>query len=373
MERRDIHKKILLEFFIAFLWLIGIVFLLPKVLSFFMPFVIGWLIAMIANPLVKVLEKRVKIKRKHSSVIITVAVLGAVILAIYCIASVLFRQVNSLLKDLPFIIDEIQAQLNLVAQNTQGLYDILPMDVQNTFNDAGAALIEAITHILSNISGSSLDGASSIVRNVADFFLLAIITILSAYFFIAERDSVVQGFKKIVSSSSMEKVIMIKENFTKAIGGYFRAQFKIMFIITGILLIGFSIIEVKYAYLLAIGVALLDFLPVFGTGTVLFPWAFFELISGNYYNALCLLIIYFVCQLVRQLLQPKMVGDSVGLSPLNSLLFMFIGYQVQGIIGMILGIPLGMLLISLYHAGAFDNLIRGAKILARDIEEYKKY
>lgn len=373
MEKREIHKKILVEFLIAFLWLMGIIFLLPKVLGFFMPFVIGWVIAMIANPLVRVLEKKVKIARKHSSVIITVVVLGAVVLAIYCIVSVLFRQATSLLKDLPIIIDEIQIQLNLVAQKMQQLYNIFPMDIQNTFNDTGATIIETITHILSNISSSSLDGASSLVKNVADFFLLAIITILSAYFFIAERDSVVRGLKKAVPSSLMEKVNLIKENFTKAIGGYFRAQFKIMFIITGILLIGFWMIGVKYAYLLALGVAALDFLPVFGTGTVIFPWAFFELISGDYYNAICLIIIYFVCQLARQLLQPKMVGDSVGLSPLNSLLFMFIGYRVKGIIGMIIGIPLGMVLINLYRAGAFDNLIRGAKILAHDIEEYKKY
>ncbi len=373
MEKREVHKKILVEFLIAFIWLIGIIFLLPKVLGFFMPFVIGWVIAMIANPLVRVLEKKVKIARKHSSVIITVVVLVAVILAIYCVVSVLLRQATSLLKDLPVIIDEVQIQLNLVAQNMQGLYNILPVDIQDVFNDAGAAIIETITHFLSNISSSSLDGAGSLVKNVADFFFVAIITILSAYFFIAERDFVVKGFKKVVPYSMVEKVNLIKENFTKALGGYFKAQFKIMFIITGILLVGFWIIGVKYAYLLALGVAALDFLPIFGTGTVIFPWAFFEVISGDYYNALCLIIIYFICQLARQLLQPKMVGDSVGLSPLTSLLFMFIGYRIKGIIGMIIGIPLGMVLISLYHGGAFDNLIRGAKILAHDIEEYKKY
>lgn len=373
MEKREVHKKILLEFFIAFLWLMGIVFVLPKVLGFFMPFVIGWIIALIANPLVRLLEKKVKIARKHSSVIITILVLGAVIMVIYCVVVVLFRQAVSFIGDLPVIIDEIQIQLNLLAQNMQGLYNVLPAHVQDIFNDAGASIIETITYLLSKISSSSFDGAGSLVKNVAEFFFMAIITILSAYFFIAEREYVMTLWKKILPSSMADNFNLIKENFTKAIGGYFKAQFKIMFIIVGILLIGFWIIGVKYAYLLALGVAALDFLPVFGTGTVIFPWAFFELISGDYYNALCLIIIYFVCQLARQLLQPKMVGDSVGLNPLASLVFMFIGYRVKGIIGMIVAIPLGMVLISLYRAGVFDHLINGAKILGHDIREYIKY
>ena len=373
MERREIHKKILLEYLIAFLWVLGLIFVLPKALGFFMPFVIGWIIAMIANPLVRLLERKVKIARKHSSVLITIVVLGAVILAIYCIASVLLRQAVSLMADLPIIIEEVQVQLNLLAQDMQGLYHMLPLDMKSTFSDLGAKIVEVITNFLSSISTSSLDGAGSIVKNVADFFFLAIITILSAYFFIAERESVVRFGRMLIPSSMAVNFNLIKENFTKALGGYFKAQFKIMFIIVGILVIGFWILDVKYACLLAIGVAMLDFLPVFGTGTVIFPWAFYKLITGAFYDALCLIIIYLVCQLARQLLQPKMVGDSVGLSPLTSLVFLFIGYRVKGIIGMIVGIPTGMVLISLYRAGLFDSLIRGAKILGHDISEYLKY
>lgn len=373
MERRELHKKILLEFLIAFLWALAIIFILPRAIRFFMPFVIGWVIALIANPLVRVLEKKVKIARKHSSVLITVLVLGAVVLVLYCLVVVLFRQTVSLIGDLPMIIGEIQVQIELLAQKMQGVYEVLPTDIKDIFNDAGASVIGAITKVLSNISTSSLDGAGSLVKNVAEFFFMAIITMLSAYFFVSEREYVMKLWQKMVPSSMAENFNLIKENFAKAIGGYFKAQFKIMFIITGILLVGFWLIDVKYVYLLALLVAALDFLPVFGTGTVIFPWAFFELLGGNYYNAVCLLIIYLVCQLARQLLQPKMVGDSVGLNPLVSLLFLFIGYKVKGVVGMIIAIPLGMVFISLYRAGLFDHLIKGAKILASDMREYIRY
>ena len=373
MDKRELHKKIVLEFLIALLWALGIIFILPKAVKFFMPFVIGWVIALIANPLVRVLEKRVKIARKHSSVLITVLVLGVVVLVLYCLVVVLFRQMVSLIGDLPVIIEEMQIQLELLAKKMQGLYEVLPMDMKEIFNDAGASVIGAITKLLSNISTSSLDGAGSLVKNVAEFFFMAIITVLSAYFFISEREYVMRLWHRMVPSSMEENVNLIKENVAKAIGGYFKAQFKIMFIIIGILLAGFWIIDIKYAYLLAIVVAALDFLPVFGTGTILFPWAFFEVLGGNYYNAICLLIIYLVCQLARQMLQPKMVGDSVGLNPLVALFLLFVGYRIKGVVGMIIAIPIGMVVISLYRAGLFDHLIKGARIIASDIRDYRKY
>ena len=84
-------------------------------------------------------------------------------------------------------------------------------------------------------------------------------------------------------------------------------------------------------------------------------------------------VLYLVCQVVKQLLQPKMVGDSIGVSPLATLFFMFVGYRISGVLGMILGIPVGMALIKFYELGVFDRLIRGAKIIISDINQFRKY
>jgi len=122
----------------------------------------------------------------------------------------------------------------------------------------------------------------------------------------------------------------------------------------------------------ALGIGFLDFLPVFGTGTVLWPWVVLELVGGNYFMAACLVILYLVCQLFHQLVQPKMVGDSIGISPLSTLIFMFIGYRVNGVLGMIIGIPIGMALVNFYKEGLFNDLIDGAKVMAKGISEYRK-
>ena len=133
------------------------------------------------------------------------------------------------------------------------------------------------------------------------------------------------------------------------------------------------IIDVNYALLFAFLIAFLDFLPVFGTGAVFWPWIVIDVIVGNYKEAIFLGILYLACQLIKQLLQPKMVGDSIGMNPLATLFYMFIGYRLGGIFGMIVGIPVGMIVVSLYKEGMFDQLIRGFKIIVQAVNDFRKY
>ena len=164
----------------------------------------------------------------------------------------------------------------------------------------------------------------------------------------------------------------ITGKFRGAVGGYFRAQFKIMGVVAVILLVGFFVLRIKYALLWAILISILDFLPFFGTGTALIPWAALKVLSGNYKFAVGLIIIYLVSQLVRQVIQPKIVGDTIGLNPLSTMVFMYIGYKIGGIIAMIIAVPIGLIVINLYEAGAFEDIIKDVKELAEGLNQYRK-
>ena len=359
------------------LFAIGVVlfFLLvfPKLLGFFLPFVIGWLVAMIANPLVRFLEKKVKILRKHSSAIIIVVVIAAIVGVIYLLVSMLIRETKLLSDDLPNIIEQLGAQLSQLANKIRELSDDMPEPIQKLINN----LIDSISRNLMEFEPKedflTFSVASNLAQNIAEFFLTLIITILSAYFFIAKRDEIMAGVKNIVPNSVVVGWRFIYENFTKAVGGYFKAQFKIMLVLSIIMFIGFEILSVSYSFILALGIALLDFLPVFGTGAVLWPWALLDMLSGNYFRAIGLFVIYLVCQLLKQILQPKMVGDSIGISPLSTLVFLYIGYRLYGVVGMIIGVPVGMVIVNLYRIGMFDRLIRGFKIIIHDLNEFRKF
>ena len=120
-------------------------------------------------------------------------------------------------------------------------------------------------------------------------------------------------------------------------------------------------------------IAIVDFLPFFGAGTVLGPWAVYELLTGGYQRGIILIVLYLVIMVVRQFLEPKLIGDSIGISAFQILIFMLIGYRIGGMLGLIFSIPIGMVILACYREGMFESYIRGLKILAEDINEYRKY
>jgi sporulation integral membrane protein YtvI len=373
MKDWKIYIKIVVNLLIVALSIFLIIYAVPPLLRFFMPFVIGWIISMIANPLVKFLEKKVKILRKHSSAIIIILVIAAIVGAFYALIIFTFNELKALLDDMPNIYKDIEVQIDKLSASFKGIYEILPSSIQNFVDQFVLSLKDSGSNFMSKENLLTISTAGDFANHVVETFLMSIITLLSAYFFIAERDNIVRDVKKIMPESVIYSYNLIITNFKTAVGGYFKAQFKIMLILMIIMFIGFEILKVNYSFLLAAGVAFLDFLPFFGTGAVIWPWALADFILGNYARAIFLVVIYLICQIVKQILQPKMVGDSIGISPLSTLIFMFIGYRFMGVLGMIIGIPIGMIIINFIRLGMFDRTIRGFKIIIHDINEFRKF
>lgn len=373
IKRLITYVKIIINFLFA----IGIVLILflvvPKVLVFFLPFVIGWVIAMIANPLVKFLENKVKLLRKHSSAIIIIVVIAAIVGLLYLIIAILFREIKQLAGDLPHILEYIELQLVQLTIRLEEWSRDMPASVQQFVNNLIENTDINLTGYKPREDMLSFSVASNLAQNIAEFFLMLIITILSAYFLIARRDELMDSVKTAMPKSIVDGWHFIYGNFTKAVGGYFKAQLKIMLVLAVIMFIGFEILLVPYSFLLALGIAILDFLPVFGTGAVLWPWALIDMLTDNYFRAIGLIVIYLICQIIKQVLQPKMVGDSIGISPLSTLFFLYIGYKLYGVVGMIFGVPVGMVVVNLYRVGMFDRVIRGFKIIIHDFNEFRKF
>lgn len=367
------YIKIIVNLLIAIGIILFVFLLVPRLLGFFLPFVIGWIVAMIANPLVKFLENKVRILRKHSSAIIIILVIGAILGVIYLLISMLIRESKLLARDLPNIIEQLGLQLSNLSTKIRELSSDMPEPIHQFINNVLDSINKNLMGFELSENLLTFSGASNLAQNIAEFFLILIITILSAYFFIANRDEMMTGIKNITPKSVMEGWYFIYGNFTKAVGGYFKAQFKIMLVLSIIMFAGFEILSISYSFLLALGIAFLDFLPVFGTGAILWPWALLDMLSGNYFRAIGLFTIYLICQIIKQVLQPKMVGDSIGVSPLSTLVFLYIGYRLYGVIGMIIGVPVGMVLVNLYRVGMFDRIIRGFKIIIHDLNEFRKF
>ena len=207
---------------------------------------------------------------------------------------------------------------------------------------------------------------------IPDVLVGLIVGLLATYFFIADRDRLVGFIDRWAPQSVRTYTGRIYGQIRRVVGGYFKAQLQIMMVIYAVVLTGLVLLDVRYAWLIGFGIAFLDMLPVFGTGTVLCPWAVIKLFSGNYATAAGMFALYAVTLVVHQLVQPKLVGDSVGMDPFAALFFMFVGYRISNVTGMILAIPAGMILINLWQAGAFDTLIWCVREIIKDFNEFRK-
>ena len=133
------------------------------------------------------------------------------------------------------------------------------------------------------------------------------------------------------------------------------------------------ILKVNYAPIIALGIAFLDLLPVFGTGAVLWPWAVIDLVNGHYLSAAGMMVIWGISQLVRQFIQPKFVGDTLGVHPIPTLFLLFAGYKLSGVFGMIIAVPLGILATTLYKEGVFKTTEQSLILLIGRIRSFRHY
>ena len=336
-------------------------------IRFLMPFVIGWLLSCIANPAVCWLDKKLKIQKKWGSAIIIILVLGAVIGLAYLLISLLVKEIGSWMASLPEVHQSLSEGMKQIGHNLSGVLHMLPKGIRSTYGSLISNLGNTIGDVIADLGEPTVTMAGSVAKQVPNVVIGIFVTILSAYFFIADREMVITWTQKIMPKAIYSRLKMAASFFKHAVGGYFIAQFKIMAVVCVILFVGLSLLKVEYAIVLSILIGFLDFLPFLGTGTAFIPWSIYTLLTGDYIRALFLVIIYVITQVVRQLIQPKLVGDEVGMNPLPTLLFIYIGYRLGGFLWMILAVPLGLILIEMYKAGAFDYILDDAKILIRGI------
>lgn len=372
MKQSTKYLKIFCNLAWALAVLLAIVFLLPKLLVFFMPFVIGFILSLIANPLVRFLEKKLKIKRKYGTMLIIVFVIAAVVFLCYGVGMAVAVGLRGFIEYLPTMLANAGVEITAAIDRFQVMLRRIPVFQSLDMGRLGESITEALSSLMTGENSLPLTAISGFAKSLPALLVNSVMGFLATYFFIADREKLEKTVTAHISDAFLDKTVQMYGHILKAVGGYFQAQFKIMGVIYVIITVGLMILRVKYAWLIGFGIAFLDMLPVFGTGTVLTPWAIVKFLSGNYGTAIGMLILYVIALLVHQLIQPKLIGQSVGLNTFATLFFMYVGYQYSGVIGMIIAIPVGMLLINFYKAGAFDSVIWCFQEIARDFNAFRR-
>ena len=321
------------------------------VLSWFMPFIIGFAIAALFNPAIRLLEKRIRIGRKAVASI--VVILGYAVLV--TILTLLTLQVVSLLKHLftampDYVNQKILPSLMSLDFSLDSLVNV-PPEWHEQIKAIQQSLTEGLTKSISSLSAGGLTLVTNITKGVPTFLVTFVFTILASFFLSFQYDK----SKRFIALQLPEKVRIlareVKSAFSETILRYMRGYLKIMLITFVELSIGLTIIGVKNSVAVALGIALFDIFPVFGTGGIVIPWALIELLGGNLSTGMGLLIIYGIITVIRNFIEPKIIGDQLGLNPVISLISIYLGFVWIGVAGMIL-MPISVqIAISLHRKG----------------------
>ncbi len=372
MKRSTKYLKILCNLTLTAAVILAVIFVVPRVIVYFMPFVVGFLFSLLVNPIVRFLDKRIRISRKFGSMLMIALAISIVALIVYGLVLALRTGLKDFMDYLPTMSENAELEVMNAIERLQNLINDLPFINGVDLSDLANNVMEFMGGLLTKAeSGETVSVIGDVAKGIPNMIVYIIMGFLATYFFIADREKLAEKLDNILPAAFKEKTLRLYRQTLGAVGGYFKAQFKIMGMIYVVLVIGLIVLQVKYAWLIGFGIALLDMLPVFGTGTVLLPWAVIKLFSGSYQIAVGMIALYVLTFLIHQLLQPKMVGDSLGMNPFAALFFMYVGYRVSSVFGMIVAIPIGMLLINLVKAGAFDTQIWCIRELVKDFNKFR--
>lgn len=373
MEAVKHFGKIIFNLTVAIIVAIGVIVLLPRALVFFMPFVVGAVLALLASPIVKMLEERMKIRRKAGTAVTIVVVIGLVALILYGLFSFLWEQASGFADNLPQMWESFQQEMGDIGAKFQVVYNRMPVDLRREWDTVTGSVQEYAGKVMESLSSPTVELVGNIAMNVPNAIVNVVMALLSAYFFVADKDQIVEIWKKYVPGPVKNKWDIVCHSLKKSFGGYLIAQLKIEIWMYILLVLGLSLAGVNYVALVALGIAVLDLLPIFGTGTILIPWAIIKLFGGNYIQAVIFLGLWGIGQLLRQLIQPHFVGDSLGMPSIPTLFLLYAGWKLSGVTGMILAVPLALVMVNLYKEGAFRVTEDSVRILSRDLSAFRKY
>jgi len=306
------------------------------IISWFMPFIIGFAIAAFFNPAIRLLEKRIRIGRKAIASI--VVVLGYAVLV--TLLTLIVLQVAALLRDLftflpDYVKDYIIPSLTSIDISFDSFLSF-PPEWQQQLKDIQNSITQSLTSFIGTLSSAGLTLVTNITKGVPAFLVSLVFTILASFFLSCQYERAKSFILAQLSEKSRILVHTVKETLSDTILRYLKGYLKIMLITFVELSIGLTVTGVPNSIAIALGIALFDILPVFGTGGILLPWAAFELLSGNMFRALSLLIIYGIITVIRNFIEPKIIGDQLGLNPIISIISIYLGFVWIGVPGMII-------------------------------------
>lgn len=340
--------------------------------SLLSPFLFSLVLAWVLNPAVRWLQRRTNGSRKVISMILVILVFAVMVGVLFGLGWAAVDQVRSLFDNRQSVLDNFLNGLLGVVNSVQrwiaGLNGVVPDEVITTGED----LIDTLAGWVQGLDFSGwfaqmAGQAPSMAANVSGFAVALVVFMMASYFITGDYPRLRFELTDRVPMVARDFCRSVKNIFMSAFGGYVKSQLILSAGVFIILTIGFLLMKQPYGLLLAFGLAVLDFIPIIGAGTVMVPWAVIDMVLANYGEAAALMAVWGVIVLFRRFAEPKILGDQTGLSPILSLVGIYVGMKAGGVLGMVVGPLLLLVCINLAKLGIFRPVLDDLALAAGDI------
>ena len=331
------------------------------------PFAFALAAAALLNPLIKALQRALGWSRQLVSaallLLLFALVGGGLALLVYAAAG----QLVSLVQNWGGLLDSLQAALDQLESLFAQLLALAPPQLTQLAENAGGQLFQWLYQVVPDALASLGLEAGERAMGLPSFLMALVIFIMATFLLTADYPYLRSRAVQHMDEGLLRFLSQVRATALGAFGGYLKAEFLLSVGVFFILLAGFFLMGQPYGLLLSLGLAVMDFIPVIGAGTVMVPWAFVALFTRDFSNAAWLMGIWGVIALFRRVMEPKFVGDQTGLSPILSLVSIYVGMKLAGVLGMILGPVALLILLNLAGMGCFQGLALDLRAAAKDI------
>ena len=360
------RKRFLINFaFFALIFALSVI-LVRYALPALFPFVVAYIVTVILLPLVRLINSKLKINKRILSVVLVILFYGTIGVIVIWLLVEIASFATDKIKDLPSFF-QLQVRpflVNLFDEIQKMLYNFDP-DIAIDFDTTANSLLSSLGSTVISISGTIVSKLTGFAVSVPSFLLNIVIMIIATIFLLVDYDSIGAFIARQLSDKTNALIHNIKSHLGHVLKKYLLSYSVIMLITFAEIFLGLSIIGFKYSALIAVLISVFDILPVVGSGLIIVPWAIICFIIGDVGAGIGLFILWAVLCIVRQIIEPKIVGDSVGMHPFLTLFAMLAGNFIYGGIG----IPLLPVTIALCQSLNSSGVISIYKAVEPEPEE----
>lgn len=338
------------SFIINFLYVViiaAIAFVVFKYLiGYLAPFLIGALVAVLLHKPAEFLSRKTRIPRGICSVVLVVLTLAGVSYLLVLLCTRLYSELAALVKVLPEYVPLITTAFDNLSHNFGQLMNSLPGDIGTTISNLpGTIAGEAVGYLAKFVT----ELATAVGTSIPGLLLSTIITVVASCYTTADYDKITRTIRGALPRDKWATILDIKDLLLENVVKMLRGYALLMFITFCELAIALTVLGYDYSVMIALIIAIIDILPVLGTGAVLIPWAIISLLLGDYVAAIGLIVTYLIIIIIRNALEPRIIGKQIGLHPLIMLIAIYVGLKLFGLVGLI-GLPLTIIvLMALYR------------------------